>query len=122
MKALLIRSPYIEEILAGKKTWEIRGSATKHRGKIALVRSGSGLVVGTADLVECLGPLRRADFLANLRKHRDSKSEVMKGSGYDRPHALVLKNAKELRRPIPYKHPYGAIIWVDLAKLGIKIR
>jgi len=47
MKGLLINSPWIEMILEGKKTWEIRGANTKLRGPIALIKSGSGKVVGT---------------------------------------------------------------------------
>ena len=54
MKALLIKTPWIDKILDGKKTWEIRGSATKIRGRIALVQSGSGTVVGICELVDCI--------------------------------------------------------------------
>ena len=57
--ALLIKEPWISMILEGKKTWEIRGSATKRRGRIALVASGTGTVVGTCDLVDVVGPLSR---------------------------------------------------------------
>jgi len=121
MKALLIQTPFIDQILSGRKTWEIRGSATKKRGKIALIRSGSGMIIGTADLVDCIGPLKRKDFLDNLQKHRIPKSDILQGSFYDRPHAWVLKNARKIK-PIPYKHPNGAIIWVDLEKLGIKFQ
>ena len=56
-RALLIREPFVSWILSGKKTWELRGSATKIRGRIALVASGSGTVVGTCDLVDVRGPL-----------------------------------------------------------------
>ncbi|MEC7583714.1 MAG: ASCH domain-containing protein [Planctomycetota bacterium] len=51
MKGLLVKQPWIDKILSGKKTWELRGSATRNLGKIALLESGSGLVVGTCDLV-----------------------------------------------------------------------
>ena len=55
--ALLILEEPLAKILAGTKTWEIRGSATKRRGRIALIQSKSGLVVGTCDLVDVVGPL-----------------------------------------------------------------
>jgi len=42
MHALVIRPQWIEKILAGKKTWEIRGSRTAIRGIIGLIPSGSG--------------------------------------------------------------------------------
>ena len=57
MTGLIIRSPWIETILAGEKTWEIRSSNTNVRGPIARIRGGSGRVVGTCDLVDCIGPL-----------------------------------------------------------------
>jgi hypothetical protein len=57
LSGLLIRSPYIDWILAGSKTWEIRGSSTAKRGRIALIQSGSGTVIGVADLVDAVGPL-----------------------------------------------------------------
>jgi hypothetical protein len=34
LSGLLIRSPYIDWILAGTKTWEIRGSSNAKRGRI----------------------------------------------------------------------------------------
>ena len=42
-KGLMIKSPWIDKILAGEKTWEIRGYTTETRGTIALIKSGSGL-------------------------------------------------------------------------------
>ena len=40
LSGLLIRSPFIDWILSGSKTWEIRGSRTTKQGRIALIRSG----------------------------------------------------------------------------------
>ena len=52
MKALVIDEPWITAILKGEKTWEMRKRNCKIRGEIALIRKGSGLVVGTAHVVE----------------------------------------------------------------------
>jgi hypothetical protein len=60
LSGLLIRSPYIDWILAGAKTWGIRGSSTSKRDRIALIQSGTGTVVGVADLVGVEGPLTLA--------------------------------------------------------------
>jgi hypothetical protein len=112
-EGLLIRRPFIDQILAGKKVWEIRGSRTHKRGRIALIQSGSGQIVGACEIVDCIGPLSLADLKRNARKTGDKPGE-WKFKPYARPFAWVLKNAKRLRRPRPYRHPYGAIGWVKL--------
>jgi hypothetical protein len=33
---------------------------------------------------------------------------------YERTFAWVLQNARRLSEPVPYSHPYGAVIWVNL--------
>jgi ASCH domain len=112
MNALLIRSPHIEKILQGIKTWEIRGSRTQVRGTIGLVRSGSGMVVGTCEIVDCLGPLTREEFRRNARRAGLKPAEA--ASGYVKTFAWVLANVRHLRKPVLYEHPRGAVIWVKL--------
>ena len=50
LSAIPIREPWIDMILDGLKTWEIRSKFTKKIGPVALIRSKSGTVVGTANL------------------------------------------------------------------------
>jgi len=59
MKGLVIKSPWIEKILAGEKTWELRTRAVRERGTIALIKGGSGTIVGTCSILDCLGPVPR---------------------------------------------------------------
>lgn len=118
MRGLLIRSPWIDRILDGSKCWEIRGSNTGVRGTIALIKSGSGKIVGTCDLVHVLGPL-------TLQNIRENASKLGGGADlislpYQKTYAWVLKNAKTLEEALPYKHPPGAIIWVKLPELELK--
>ena len=54
MKGLIIKKHWLELIFQGKKIWEIRGSKTNIRGKIELIESGSGKVVGECCLVDCI--------------------------------------------------------------------
>jgi hypothetical protein len=114
-RGLVIRKPYVDWILAGKKTWEIRGSATKVRGRIALIAGGTGTVVGTCELVDVRGPLKSADLKANARKLNVTQAE-MSGPRYygDHTYAWVLTAIRRLRTPIRYRHPSGAVIWVTL--------
>ena len=50
LSAIPIRTPFIDEILAGTKSWEIRSKFTKKIGQVALIRSGSGTVVALANI------------------------------------------------------------------------
>lgn len=61
MKGLIIDEPWIGLILLGNKTWEMRKTACHHRGRIALIRKGSGRIVGTVDLVDSLQSLDTAE-------------------------------------------------------------
>jgi hypothetical protein len=111
LKGLLIRKRWIDAILAGDKTWELRGTSTRQRGEIALIQSKSGTVVGVAELVDVKGPFTREE-LQQRTEHCVPPSEV--GQRYERTYAWVLDNARRLDRPVPYQHPSGAVIWVRL--------
>ena len=112
MDGFVIRPRWINEILAGRKIWEIRGSSTRKRGLVALIESGTGTVVGVARLERVEGPLGLREFAANARKHR---SNIGRELPYRRTFAWVLKFARRLQQPVRYRHPMGAVIWVKLA-------
>jgi hypothetical protein len=67
-RGLLILKEPLDKILAGTKTWEIRGKATARRGPIALIESKSGHVVGTCEIVEVVGPLTLPELLRNAKR------------------------------------------------------
>lgn len=113
IQALLVRSPFVEMILDGKKTWEIRGSRTTIRGQVGLIRSGSGEIVGTCEVVDCLGPLTADQYRKNAAKAGLTQSEAKLGY-YKKTFAWVLANPRRLKAPVPYHHPSGAVIWVKL--------
>lgn len=107
-KGLIIRSPWVDLILEGKKTWEIRGSKTHYRGKIYLIKGGSKTILGTCNLVDCIGPLTLTDIIKNQYRHYNNKIQ------YYESYAWVLKDPHKFRLPVPYDHPQGAIVWVNL--------
>jgi ASCH domain len=115
MKGLIIKSPWIDYIFQGKKTWEIRGSNTKIRGTIALIKSGSGKVYGTVELVDCK-KLSLEEYQEGERYHCIPKKECL-NPRYKSIYAWVLQNPVLYDEPIPYKHPQGAVIWVNLPEL-----
>lgn len=114
LRGLLIRAPHIDRILRGEKIWEMRSTQTKVRGTIALIKSGSGTVVGLVDLVNCCGPLSLQERKASQGKHG------LWADDWDNPQyvkykfAWVLENVRMLVAPVPYTHPSGAVIWVTL--------
>ena len=100
-------------ILDGKKTWEIRGSRTAIRGAIGLIPSGSGAIAGVCEIVDCVGPLTADIFRKNASKAGMRASEAKLGR-YRNTYAWVLAKPRRLKKPVPYKHPSGAVIWVGL--------
>lgn len=70
--ALIIREPWIGLILDGRKTWEMRSHATTKRGVIGLIRQGSGLIVGTARIVDSLPALTRANYMDHAHCHEEA--------------------------------------------------
>jgi hypothetical protein len=113
LRALLIRRPYVEDILAGRKTWEIRGSRIGIRETIALVASGSGTVIGVCEVVDCIGTLTQDQFRKNASKAGMPKKKAILG-WYRQTFAWVLAKPKYLKKPVSYKHPYGAMAWAKL--------
>lgn len=110
MKGLIIKQPWIDYILNGNKIWEIRGNKTNIRGKVELIQSGSGFIVGCCEIIDCL-ELSLDEYIKNVNKHNIKNTSILP---YKRTYAWVLKNANRYKEPRKYKHPKGAIIWVKL--------
>jgi hypothetical protein len=110
LSAIPIKYPFIDMILIEVKTWEIRTKNTKKIGPVALIRSGSGTVVGTANLSKVI-KLTRKLCKDNARKMGMLKPQAVTCIG---AYAWVLEDVIPLKKPVPYKHPSGAITWVTL--------
>lgn len=112
MKGLIVKAPWIDLLLEGKKSWEIRGRQTNIRGEIALIQSGTGHIYGTINIVDCK-ELTWEEYQQSESFHCIPK-ELRITPPYKRIYAWVLENPIQLERPIPYHHPQGAVIWVNL--------
>jgi len=110
MRCLIIKKKWLNLILSGEKTLEIRGSDTHVRGKIGLIESGSGTIVGYADLLRTI-KLDESIYESERVHHRVNKS--FRELPYFHPYAWVLGNVKRID-PVKYKHPQGAVIWVHV--------
>ena len=113
LSAIPIREPWIDMILAGEKRWEIRSKFTKKIGPVALIRAGSGTVVGTANLTEVIQITTKKAFkkhaIMGFRPLTKAEAKDLEGQ-----YAWVLKDVIKFKNPVPYKHPSGAVTWVTL--------
>ena len=51
--ALKVAQSWLDKIVSGEKTWEIRNVASHFRGWFALFEIGSHQIVGIAHLIDC---------------------------------------------------------------------
>ena len=113
-RGLVIADPWIGYILDGSKTWEMRSSATSVRGPFALIRKGTGAVWGVANLVDSLPPLSPEEMIATHARHLIPAEMIRSGEVAKWNTPWVLADVRPLAKPVPYKHPYGAVTWVTL--------
>lgn len=111
-RGLVIRQPWIDLILAGDKIWEIRAMPVNIRGKVRLIQSGSGLVVGEVEIVGCEGPFTLEALKKFRSKHAVSNERLDEWGGYAKNYAWVLSRPVRYKKPQKYDHPPGAVIWV----------
>lgn len=110
---LVVSEPWLTRILEKGKLWEMRSNRVNRRGPIALVKKGSGRVVGIARLVDVKGPFSTEKLADHESKHQ-IPPEIYRASGYKWHYAWVLQAAIALPSPVPYRHKSGAVIWVGL--------
>lgn len=108
--ALVIKGKWLDLILNGRKTWEIRGTSTHVRRVVRLAQSGTGHLVGEARVTNCFC-IDREDLPNHTDKHCIQDVSIVT---YRRIYAWVLQDAMRYPEPTPYKHPRGAITWVRL--------
>ena len=124
--ALCVKPEWLEKILRGVKTVELRGTISKKGGtRFGLICSGTGLVWGECTFVECRGPLTKDELLELQPRHHvharddgepDTADELRARVKYRNCYAWVIKDAVVYETGIAYEHPRGAIGWIDLTK------
>ena len=122
-RGLIIAEPWISTILAGKKTWEMRSSAIRFRGRFGLIAKGTGTVVGVASLTDVLEPQSDQDMLASIGKHGIPAQMIRSGEVARWRRPWVLEGIQRLETPISYRHKSGAVSWVTLdPEVGLAIQ
>ena len=110
MKCLIIKKQYHDLILDNGKTWEMRTTKTKIRGRIGLIEVGSGLIVGETTILDSISPSVSLSSLRAYYFHRVENADLLKKWRI----AWVLSDSMRYNKPVPYDHPKGAVIWVNL--------
>jgi hypothetical protein len=114
LKGLIIDEPWIGMILRGEKSWEMRSRGTSIRGQIALIEKGTGTIVGLAMLTDSPPPLNPAQMALHSPKHRIPPEKIAE-PGFKWFTPWILAGVRPLTRPVRYKHPSGAVTWVNLS-------
>ena len=110
IKGLIVRKPFIDLILSGRKRYEIRKTSTRFRGKIALVWRGRAY--GTVRLTDVLRkPIEELDFL------EPSERRFLERYSKGLTHLFLW----ELRDPVRFIEPVpifrrGAQTWIRLTE------
>lgn len=115
MRGLIIDEPWITHIVVKKdKDWELRSRDTKIRGRIALIKKGSGQIVGTANLVDSV-PRSLAYLSKHKHRHQCNRGQLVRYSNGKKLYTWIFKSVRRLKKPVSYTHPQGAVIWVTLS-------
>lgn len=67
MKGFIVKKKWADLILNGLKTWEIRGSNCKIRGKVGIVAEDKW--IGEVEIIDCL-ELSLNQYKKSLNKHQ----------------------------------------------------
>ena len=111
-KGLVIDQPWIDLILSGRKTWEMRATGASYRGWFGLIRKGSGMVWGVARIESVGVSLSPDEMVATHDNHHIPEAMIRSGEVAKWTTPWKLADVSRLARPVPYKHPYGAVTWV----------
>lgn len=117
-RTLTIRREPVEQILSGRKTWEIRSRPTRIRERIGISVKGEGVIVGTCSISNCIGPLTLSEVRRNSRRMGLPNSELREHLGWwrtetrrGRVYAWVLSRVRRFRKPVRFQNPSGAVVF-----------
>lgn len=90
MRCLFVKPPFAGYIVDGVKWNEYRTRETYMFGRIGIIESGTGTVIGEANLVACR-------YNADLQMYE-----------------WMLEHPRRFAKPVPFVHRRGAMVWIDL--------
>jgi len=120
MKGLIISKQWLDKILAGTKTWEMRSRQTGYRGPIALICQGTGgQILGIAELADSLPSVTEAEFSAARALHsipQEDDARVLEDRWI---YPWVLGNVRPLKTPVLSGQRPGQVVWVPIAPAAV---
>lgn len=111
-KGLIVDDPWISYILSGQKDWEMRSTATSHRGWFGLIWKGMGAVYGAAKIIDVGTPLTPDQMIEAFDRHRIPEAMIRSGAVSKWNTPWFLADVVRLPKPVRYAHPSGAVTWV----------
>lgn len=108
-RGLVIREPWIDLIVSGLKTWEMRSQAPAWRGWFGLIRKGSGQISGIARLADVGRALTQSQMIENIDRHHIPEAMIRSGEVEKWTTPWILADVQVLTQPVRYRHPNGAI-------------
>ena len=106
-RGLIVQQPWLDMILSGEKTMDLRSFTTSIRGEVAILHDGK--IWGYVNLYDVLGPMTKREINQHYNQHRVD-SHLIRNYEY----GWLFKNLRTLQRPRKYDHPQGAQVWVKL--------
>lgn len=120
MYGLIIKKKWLDLIMSGKKTLEIRGCRTSHVGEeIALLESGSQKIRGFCKIKEVMA-LDKGKWEAHRVRHCVDVPWENLIKRYKTPYAWHL-SAITPKDGLAYEHPKGAVVWVNLDHVPVEV-
>ena len=119
MNGLIVKQPYADLIINGKKKWELRNNTPpKHHINTDIFLLSKGFILGIMKIVDYYLPsideLKQTNHLHHSGIYWDGQMQDT--------YAWIIKIIKRYDTPVRYDHPNGAQIWVlDVTKKQKKL-
>lgn len=105
---LIVKKPWIDLIVSGDKTMEVRGGRTKKVGQtIMLMASKTDYIIATAKIVDCIGPMDKELFETYRPFHKSTDCNPP----YETTYGWLLADVQRLDEPIYHKRKHGSIVF-----------
>jgi hypothetical protein len=111
---IILKSEWLEMVLSGRKTWELRAMKTNKRERVALAQSGTSLLLGDVEITGCV-ELDDVLVRANIEKHGVPLHRLAEYVSDDKNiFAWEIARPRRYKEPIPYTRARGQMTWIDL--------